>query len=396
MSKPTRAGSKRKALAANLLAADEDTPSGHIPHGIPDPKDFAATMLGWLPADATLKSTDSQKILKAFHLLNAELQHRTNLMAKSSVETGKRSDVTFSGISIAPDVFQHVLQFLPNYEIVHAASLVSKAWLSAARTPLLWHTLANEHGLLGQSSTVTNMTQLLKLLACPPFASLKTLVPPDRVRMRAKALKQIAKACPLLESIDLGYSLWSIMKIEDKDLMSLPLLFPHLKHIQLCTAKVSNSGIAAFCERMGDRLLSIRIDESYYSDYMRLSNHTLASVITRHCRNLERFDVTVCPNSNISEKGIIALLNGCRKLNQLSLILQYTDTIRVAAFQHIAENKCVTLDRLYVVGHSELMNDGALCAALGEKIGACEVISGRLHARRVHEARVAKRIHTHW
>jgi hypothetical protein len=396
MSKPTRAGRKRKALAANLLAADADTSSGRNPQGIPDPKDLAATMLGWLPADATLKSSDSQKILKAFHLLNAELQHRTNLMAKSSVETGKRSDVTFSGISIAPDVFRHVLQFLPNYEIVYTASLVSKAWLSAARTPLLWHTLDNEHGLLCQSSTVTNMTQLLKLLACPQFASVKTLVPPDKVRMRAKALEQIAKACPLLESIDLGYSIWSIMKIENKDLMSLPSLFPHLKHIQLCTAKVSDSGIAAFCERMGDRLLSIRIDELFYSEYMRLSNHTLASVIARHCRNLERFDFTDHPNSNISEKGIIALLNDCRKLNQLSLILRNTDTIRVAAFQHIAETKCVILDRLYVVGHSELMHDGALCAALSEKIGACEVISGSQHSRRINAARVAKRIHTNW
>jgi hypothetical protein len=203
-----------------------------------------------------MKTKSSKDRLRAFDLVKAKLQHRTNLMAESNVEEGGRIELIFCGIAIPPDVFRTILSFVSPPQ---TGSLVAKNWLAATRSPHFWHTLDAEHGLLYQSMTVRNMTDLLNLLSRPQFSSLRVLVPPDKVQMRAKALEQIAKACPNLEEFDLGFSLWSSMKVDDKALLALPELFPHLKGVRFGTHRVTVSGMVQFCEKMGDRLISLRI-----------------------------------------------------------------------------------------------------------------------------------------
>lgn len=129
-------------------------------------------MLGWLPDNATLET---------FDLVKAELQHRTNLMAESSVETGAAREVLLSGVALTPNIFMHVLEFVPRYDAVLKASLVSKSWLAVTRAPQFWHTLDNESCLLAKSTTITNMTSLLELLGRPQFGSLKSLTPFNKV-----------------------------------------------------------------------------------------------------------------------------------------------------------------------------------------------------------------------
>lgn len=368
-----------------------------------NPQQLAESLLGLLPKNATLKNQQAKTLLKAFDLVQAGLQHRTNLMALQSVQKGRQSDIMFSGMAIPPDIVAQILSFLPAHDSVHRVSLVCKSLLAVARLPQLWHTLDNSTGLLEKSSTITNMTQLLELLKRPQFASLKILTPAEKVQFRAKSLDHMAKSCPLLERLDLGYGIWSHMKMDDKALLTLPHLFPHLCAVKLNTYKITDWGLASFCELMGDRLQSIRIYESAYDSggvqkNKKLSDRTLTEVIGKQCPNLQEFEYnsSFLGRSEITEHGIIGLLDQCHNLQKLSLI--QTLSVGKAAFSHILGGEDDSdgesapphppfLCQLYVVAHDELFEDKSLCAALEERIGHVEIIPQNVHNKRIEIAR---------
>jgi hypothetical protein len=104
-------------------------------------------------------------------------------------------------VALPADAFLHILDFLSKADLVLGASEVSRAWLSMSRSPQMWTTLDAEHGLVSNSDLITDMDDLLELLERPQFALLKSLVPPDQVRLRKKDLEEIAELCPLLEDI---------------------------------------------------------------------------------------------------------------------------------------------------------------------------------------------------
>jgi hypothetical protein len=178
------------------------------------PNDVALALLACLPDDATCKHKEAKALFKAFiDLAKAELQHRMNTMSRKCQQTGSQQPLLFCNeqVSLPADAFLHILEFLSKTDLVLRTSEVSKAWLSMSRSSQMWTVLDTEHGLLFKSRRITNMDHLLALLERPQFAFLKTLVPPDKVRFRKQALEQISEACPLLEDIDIGYSLWSNM-----------------------------------------------------------------------------------------------------------------------------------------------------------------------------------------
>jgi hypothetical protein len=374
---------------------------------VSSPKDLATAMIKWLPPGATMKSPDSANLLKAFDLVKAELQDRANRMAQRSVQTGLQMDMMLSGVAIAPDVFESILEYLSPFDTTHKISLVSRPWLAAARSPNLWRTLDNDHGLMYKSTTVSNMDQLLKLLARPQFACLRTLVPPEKVRMRTKALDQISKFCPLMESIDVGFSLWSHMKIDDAGLLSLPSLFPHLKAVQLGMEKATAAGIASFCERAGDRLVSIRIHDKSYHVRKKISDSIMKNIIARSCPNLEHFDYSGTYHNmdgfddEFSDEGVIALLDGCSKLKHLALVVgSYKQGVGPVVFQHILRQHKEgrsALNRLYVVFNHKIDSRNAeLWPALDKTIDRFEVLAQATHDRRINEARRARQIHHNW
>lgn len=49
------------------------------------------------------------------------------------------------------------------------------------------------------------MTQVLGILRRPQFALLRSLVLPGKIKMGTNGLKSIAKACPVLEELDVGH-----------------------------------------------------------------------------------------------------------------------------------------------------------------------------------------------
>lgn len=395
----TRTRKKRKASEAagtnGLPDESAEAFKSYSVAALQDPSSFASAMLGCLPQDASLATADSKKLLKTFDVVKAELQHRTNLMAENSVKTGANSYVVLSGtVAMPPDVFGNILSFVSTHEMVHQSSFVAKAWLATARSPQLWHTLNNDSGLLEKSRTITNMTKILNLLKRPQFASLKVLSPSDKVQTRKKAFEQIAKACPLLEVLDVGYSLYSSMKVDDAALQELPSLFPHLKEIRLSMDRLTNAGLTGFFERMGDRLESICIRDGYPSDREKLTDLALTSTIARFCPNLEHFvHYGSYPQGVISETGLIDLLKDCRKLK--SILLTRCDQVGLPFFEHIIDND-INLERLFVAGNLELMSKKSLCTALSEKLESFEAMSINEHWKLCFRARQNRQISTLW
>ena len=277
-----------------------------------DAKTLASTLLSWLPPDSTSYTKDSKLLLQAMDIVRAKLDHNALLMAQSSLSDGRQSAIiiTTGRVIVPPDVLMNVLSYLkPCSELVHTASLVAKSWLAVTRSTQLWHTLDSDHGLHRLAINVTNMDDLLELLQRPQFASLKTLIAPDKVQVRVKAPSQIAKCCPLLERIDFGFSPWSKMKLDENALLQLPTLFPHLNAVGFNNYKISDSGLRNFCGVMGDRLLSLRIRDSYNSSW-ELSDETLIECISQHCPNLEQFDYhhwprKISPRPTFSDNGVI-------------------------------------------------------------------------------------------
>ena len=389
---------KRKALTQETTLLDPDLAEA-------DPKDLAQQMLGWLPEGSSLKSPDAQKLLKSFDLVRVELQHRTNLLATESIATGRESDVTFcfgnddstcQDIVLPADAFQRILAYTPFRDRMIRLSLVSKVWLANVRAPQLNHTLDFNHGLFERSKTVLNMDHLLSLIRQPHFASLKKLVPPNRVQMRKKALSEIAAACPKLESLNLGFSSFgqSKMKCTDELLLNLPTLFPYLKHLKYDTEKITREGLAEFCRRMGERLSSLHIDESYRCPY-KLTEGTL-SVIAEHCPNLQEFEYHDCyrGSETILTAGIIDILRRCRGLKRLTL---FNFEVPTTVLAYIAdEGNNLALERLYIVGCSALIADVQMLRRLKDAVAEVYVLESYEHYRRVKEIRRANGVPMPW
>jgi hypothetical protein len=365
------------------------------------PNVVALALLACLPDDATFQHKQAKTLLKAFDLARAELQHRMNIKSQKCQQTGSQQPLLFckEQVSLPADAFLHILDFLPKTDLVLRISQVSKAWLSMSRSPQMWTILDTEHGLHSKSVRVTNMDHLLALLERPQFAFLKTLAPPNKVRLRKKALEKIAESCPLLEDIDMGYSPHSNMHADDNALMEIPALFPHLKKIRFGSDlrdKVTRNGFRRFLETMADRLVDLRVHAFVLHSFDRgtwvLSDADLQE-IGRHCQNLEHFRYEQFEDDGgelLSKEGVIALVRGCPKLKSIYLVNVHN--VQIEAFEYIAEH-AANLQNLLVVGDFRLMNNSDLCLRLGEKIENFEAISTHENdARR----QAAQRANSNW
>jgi len=388
-----RTTKKRKAAASAASLHDDDGDGAGFLLSGQNPKDLARKMLAWIPQDASIKHKDAKKLLKSFDLVRAELQHRANCMSVHSIESGEKSDVLLSGVSVPSTIMQNILEFVPRPHTVKSASLVSKPWLAIIRAPEFWQVLDHSSGLREASATVSNMTDLLKLLRRPQFSSLRTLVPPNKVQNRKKAMEQIAKACPMLEELDLGVHFLSHMKIDDATLLSIPNLFPHLKSVRFNTYRITNACLKEFCQMMGSRLVDLAIYETtdYVSDANKLSNELLAS-IGSSCPQLQHFYVhfEYQVYGFGLEEGLIDLLKNCSQLKSLRLV--YCNNLGPEVFQYIVDSSTITLERLLVSGHENLMGNQFLCADLESKVSSFEVMSSEELVERNRE--LARQGHT--
>ena len=139
------------------------------------PKAIAASLIALLPPEATKQHATAKKLLKAFPLVVAQLEHRSNVLARKTesqgtslpiiFQFGDDESATMTTVSVPEDSFVGIFSFLTGREIVNA-SIVSKAWLSASRVPSLWNTLDKSSGLTNSGRRM-NTTALIKLLGMP-------------------------------------------------------------------------------------------------------------------------------------------------------------------------------------------------------------------------------------
>lgn len=390
--------SKRKASEALLPLTEFDgVPALHVTPDLSqcNAESLADLLLSWLPANATNQNSQAKKVLRAFDLVKGKLQHRANVMASKSIQTGETKDILMANVALPPETFGKIMSFLPKHQAVSSASLVSKSWLSVVRSPHFWDSLDNSSGLLEMSSTVSNGSDMLRLLKNPMFGSIKRLAPPDRVQSRKRLFEQVAQSCPLLEDIDAGFRVWSNMKLDDATLLKLPEYFPHLKSITFNMYHLTGAIVVDFCRIMGDRLVSLCVRDN------RAPNKQLSDAnvkdIANFCPNLERFDyesVNDHSDSMLSEKGIIDLLEGCKNLKRLALI--ETDMIRINAFEHIVSSKSCQLESLFVVEHGELARNQDLCDRLLSKLHKFQIVTGEQHSHKETDLHLRFRPTTYW
>jgi hypothetical protein len=277
-------------------------------------------------------------------------------------------------VNLSEEVFLQILDFLPTYDLVHRASLVSSMWLDSTRSPQMWNKMDPKHGLKARSKQTTTMTSLIQLLNRPQFAAVKKLVPPLKVRNTVRGLRLIAEACPLLEEIEIGYDPKSKMGIRKSELLQLPSLFPHLAKVNFSMNFLSNDAVVRFAETMAGRLVQLHISGVY-----QISDSTLESIV-HHCPYLESFHHIIyqslhirafsshASNQYITEQGVIALVRGCPNLK--SIALHSSRMVGLGAFEHIASPDAAhNLCHLTVTGNTALREDQVLCGRLKDKIG---------------------------
>ena len=315
------------------------------------PREIAAVLLSLLPTGAKHDAA-AKKLVKALPLLTAELDARSNAMAKVNESLGAQHPIAFrfrattlttsnnddgcendianvditcdddemTVIQMPEECFVKIMGFLNGRDIVNV-SIVNKAWLYISRMPELWETLDAFNGLSNKSRRMNQKT-LLTLLKRPQFSNLKSLTLPFKVKLGKTTIASIAKICPLLEIWNVGYGR-DAGRGKDSDLVDAAEKFPNLISIRTNMWDVTSYGIASVVKVMGTKLLDLRIENDCICRHY-LSNGVLA-VIAEHCPNLNHFAYRVGSMFYKEEldwltgAGIRALVRGCRRLEVLEL-----------------------------------------------------------------------------
>lgn len=304
-------------------------------------------------SDSVINTNTVENLIRAMDLV------KENLLAKhclDRVDEAKESSLSKSSpfcngeIELSEDVLVQVLEYCPSPTIVHGASLVNKTWNSVTKQQRLWKEMNSTAGFrCFKKGRKMSMEQFLSLVQRPQFASITSIVLPDQAKLGPDGLEQLAQACPLLKDIELGHENTSI-KETDKQILSLPRLFPHLSTVGFNMINVTNRGICGFLRRMGPRLLEIKIRSISLLRSNMLWNDALQTAAV-YCTNLEGFGYMVRPTMYIRERnyrpqfditntGIIALLTGCKQLKRLVLI--GTKNVSFQAFHSVVDEGTTT------------------------------------------------------
>jgi hypothetical protein len=250
----------------------------------------------------------------------AELEARSNKAARKQA-AGKSQPITFSfteegsdevvaTIDLPEDTFVHVLNFLDGYELVFASE-VSKEWKSATRNPVLWEDGIDMSNLNRKKSF--NMTEMLKLLNEPQFASVKAFSFPNKVKVGTSTIKQLAKALPYLERLDLTNP-----KVKDTDLIAATELFGNLQSLNVELWNVTPNGVASAVRSMGNQLLELRVARSIN----RMSSQAVGAIASS-CPNLKYFAYNAGSwggsKDSVHGDDIVSLVRSCRNLETLEL-----------------------------------------------------------------------------
>ena len=298
------------------------------------PKIVAEALLALLPQGATKHDDAAKTLIKAFPLFKAELEARTSALTRKTESEGTRLPIAFhfhmagaanddgeedGGTSVVINVpeecFINMLSFLNGKEVVKV-STVNKVWLSISRKPEVWNRLDSKNGLAwwGKDKRL-NMTSLLALLGRPQFTNLKYLQLPNKCKVGKNSLRSIARACPNLETFDMGGSRGS-----DSDLVSASEVFSNLTGLHFSMGDITNNGIMSAVRMMGTQLLDLCIKKGFLSKF--LSDESVGG-IAEFCPNLKHFTYQSTDHVQVarelSASSITGLIRKCRRLEVLAL-----------------------------------------------------------------------------
>ena len=245
---------KRKSTSATI--PDSTAAAEASIRGSDDAETIAEKLLSLLPSATTDRThKDAKKLNRAFNLFNAQLQHRSKVLARNATAAGAKEPLLISGVSLPQDVFQKVLKFLPQNDVGWTVPLVSKVWLSGSRVPSVWESLEIKNG--GGTTNKLNMTDFLAILEQPQFSQVKHLTLPFKIKFGKAGLKKLSAACPLLESLDL-------LKVhpDNAQLMECAEYFPHLTGVAVNLWKATSGGVAEFSKAVGSQLQELFLEGS--------------------------------------------------------------------------------------------------------------------------------------
>jgi hypothetical protein len=134
--------------------------------------------------------------------------------------------------------------------------------------------------------------------------------------------------CPHLESLDIGFTFRSGVKPKDHDLIKAAEQIPSLNSISFDMWSLTGShAISSMARAMGNQLLDLKISTNSITTRY-LSDSTMI-VIGQCCKQLRKFTYELVyyeqyyaqteSRDLLSDDGIIALVDGCRKLEYLKL-----------------------------------------------------------------------------
>ncbi len=377
-----------KSYQKRRKASDDGTSDGGIPPALNSldlsnpkttPKVIAAALLSLLPPGATKHDASAKKLLRAFTVLTAELDARSNAKAQDNQAEGSRLPIAFRFLSqsanndddvgvdndgivaattaviqMPEECFMNIMTFLNGRELV-MVSTVNKVWLTISRRPALWPKLDAFNGLSNKNKKM-NQTFLLALLGRPQFTQLRFLALPYKVKLKTSTIASIAKACPLLETWDVGYCP-KAGRGTDADLIDAAQNFANLTSIRTSTWDVTPSGIGSVAKVMGEQLLDLRI-RFYFGAPM---SDAMLITVSEFCSNLKHFAYKEFNSADerfiekrLSSVGVIHLVRGCRRLEVLEL--EHTRRIERADFETILtmlaqDPRSFALSKIDVVGY---------------------------------------------
>lgn len=313
------------------------------------PKVIATALLSLLPPGATTQVVAAKKLERAFAVFSSMMVARSNIMAQDNQAEGERLPFVFrfflrdnmsttnsnkndgstvikgdavfdqvgaTVIQMPSECFIEIMTFLNGRETV-TVSTVNKAWLAVSRMPTLWTKLDKSNGL----SDRMNQTTFLSLLKRPQFNSLKFLAYPLKTKPTTSMIPSIAKACPLLETWDVGYSYSRLGHGRDGDLTAAAQKFANLSSIRTSTWEAKPSDIMVAVKVMGEQLLDLRIKHNY--SCMSSMQDVLQNLAT-YCPNLKyltfiEYGEYYSGQERLRGEDIINLVRICRRLEVLEL-----------------------------------------------------------------------------
>jgi len=337
-----------------------------------------ALLLALLPRGATKHDAAAKTLLRSFPLITAELEARTSALTRKTESEGTRLPIAFHFtlsaaandgeegssvvIHIPEECFIKMFSFLNGKEVVNV-STVNKVWLSISRKPEVWNRLDRKHGLSWLKAKRLTVTSLLTLLGRPQFTNLKHLQLPPKCKVGKNSLRSISRACPNLETFDMGES-----RGVDSDLLNAAEIFSNLTGLHFCLGNITNNGIMSAVRMMGTQLLDLSIHPPHGYGLSKYLSDEAVVVISEFCPNIKYFDYTTgrsvhcaAVKRDLSANSITCLIRKCRRLEVLGLgflhAISGDDFAAILSMLEHEDNKQHALRKIHLRGYPFVIGD---------------------------------------